>query len=66
MRNVMPLLLIPTGAILVGYGFGEFVMPLITDDIHKQNSWGIVSGYLSFTVFIGIAIKIRSWKKTND
>ena len=41
-------------------------MPLFTDDIHKQNSRGIVSGYVSFVIFIGIAIKIKNWNKPND
>ena len=66
MGTILSILLIPTGAILVGYGFGEFVMPLFTDDIHKQNSRGIVSGYVSFVIFIGIAIKIKNWNKPND
>ena len=48
MGTIVSILLIPTGAILVGYGFGEFVMPLFTDDIHEQNSRGILSGYFVF------------------
>ena len=66
MGTIVSILLIPTGAILIGYGFGEFVMPLFTDDIHEQNSRGILSGYVSFVIFIGIAIKIKSWNKPND
>ena len=56
-------LLIPIGAILVGYGVGAVMMPLFTDDIHKQNSWGILSGYVAFVIFIGVGIKIKYWKK---
>jgi len=66
MGTIVSILLIPTGAILVGYGFGEFVMPLFTDDIHEQNSRGILSGYVSFVIFIGVAFKIKNWKKSND
>ena len=66
MGTIVSILLIPTGAILIGYGFGEFVMPLFTDDIHKQNSRGIVSGYVSFIIFIGVAIKIKNWEKLKD
>ena len=66
MGTIVSILLIPTGAILVGYGFGEFVMPLFTDDIHEQNSRGILSGYVAFVIFIGVGIKIKNWKKSND
>ena len=66
MGTIVSILLIPTGAILVGYGFGEFVMPLCTDDIHEQNSRGILSGYVAFVIFIGVGIKIKNWKKPND
>ena len=65
MGTIVSILLIPTGAILVGYAFGEFVMPLFTDDIHEQNSWGILSGYVAFVIFIGVGIKIKNWKKSN-
>ena len=66
MGTIVSILLIPTGAILVGYGFGEFVMPLFTNDIHEQNSRGILSGYVAFVIFIGVGIKIKNWKKSND
>ena len=66
MGTIVSILLIPTGAILVGYGFGEFVMPLFTDDIHEQNSRGILSGYIAFVIFIGVGIKIKNWKKPDD
>ena len=59
-------LLIPIGAILVGYGVGEVMMPIFTDDIHKHNSWGILSGYVAFVIFIGVGIKIKYWKKPKD
>ena len=65
MGTIVSILLIPTGAILVGYGFGEFVMPLFTDDIHEQNSRGILSGYVTFVILIGVGIKIKNWKKSN-
>ena len=58
--------LVPIGAILVGYGVGEFMMPLFTDDIHQQNSWGILSGYVAFVIVIGVGIKIKYWKKPQD
>ena len=41
-------------------------MPLFTDDIHEQNSRGILSGYVAFVIFIGVGIKIKNWKKSND
>ena len=66
MGAIVSILLIPTGAILVGYGFGEFVMPLFTDDTHEQNSRGILSGYVAFVIFIGVGIKIKNLKKSND
>ena len=66
MGTILAVLLIPTGAILVGYGFGEFLMPLFTDDIHEQNSRGILSGYIAFFIFIVVGIKIKNWKKPND
>ena len=66
MGTIVSILLIPTGAILVGYGFGEFVMPQFTDDIHEQNSRGILSGYVAFVIFIGVGIKIKNWRKSDD
>ena len=66
MGTIVSILLIPIGAILVGYGVGEFMMPLFTDDIHQQNSWGILSGYVAFAILIGVGIKIMNWKKSDD
>jgi hypothetical protein len=57
MGTIVSILLMPTGAILVEYGFGE-------DDIHEQNSRGILSGYVAFVIFIGVGIKIKNWKKS--
>ena len=62
MGAIVSILLIPTGAILVGYGFGEFVMPLFTDDIHEQNSRGILSGYVAFVFLSALASRLRTGK----
>ena len=66
MGTIVSIVLISAGAILVGYGFREFVMHLFTDDIHELNSQGILSDYVAFVIFIGVGIKIKNWKKSND
>ena len=59
-------ILVVTVSIPFGYGFGEIVVPLWTDDIGDQVFWSLFTAVLFFIAVFGIIIKIDNRKKPKD
>ena len=53
-------------SIFFGWGFGEIVAPLWTDDIGDQVFWGLFTAMLFFIAVFGILLKIENRKKPKD
>ena len=59
-------ILVVTVSILFGYGFGEIVAPLWTDDLGDQISWSLITTVLFNIAVFTIIIKIDNRKKPKD